>query len=114
MIAANGLLVLTQIMMKLGQHAEADGYLQSALLIAENTLAMSLSTEQCRLETRPNGGVSAVGKDGVVMPFESILRNSTVTWNKHSRSRSGDNGLVYADYYLIDFGNRLLQLGLQM
>ncbi|SPN99195.1 related to glucuronyl hydrolase [Cephalotrichum gorgonifer] len=109
--AANGLLVLAQILMKRGQHLQADGYLQNAVLIVEDMLALSLSKEECRLETRPNGGVSAVGKNSVPVPFESIIRNSTVTWNEHSRSRNGDHGLVYADYYLIEFGNRLLQLG---
>jgi hypothetical protein len=110
-IVANGLLVLVQILIKRGQHTEADGYLRNAIMIVEDTLALCLSKEQVLLETRPNGGVSVAFKNGASAPFESILRNSTVTWNKHSQSRNGDHGLVYADYYLIEFGNRLLQLG---
>jgi hypothetical protein len=46
--------------------------------------------------------------------FESILKHSTVCNNaaSFSNSKSGDQGLVYADYYLLEFGSRLLQMGL--
>ncbi|KAF6803391.1 unsaturated glucuronyl hydrolase [Colletotrichum musicola] len=111
LIAANGMLLLTQIMMRRGQPEMADRYLKSALRIVEETLRLCLSEEQCRLEASPHQGVAAVSADPLRGPFQSILRRSTVTWNKSSRSRSGDHGLVYADYYLIEFGNRLLQLG---
>jgi hypothetical protein len=44
--------------------------------------------------------------------FECILRNSTTNWNPHAHKKYKDHGLVYADYYLLEFGNKLLRAGL--
>ncbi|KAL3455890.1 hypothetical protein BJX64DRAFT_271572, partial [Aspergillus heterothallicus] len=40
--------------------------------------------------------------------FEAILRNATVS-NNPEGAQIQDHGLVYADYYLIQFGTRLLR-----
>jgi hypothetical protein len=41
--------------------------------------------------------------------FEAILRNATVSNNPEGAQIVRDHGLVYADYYLIEFGTRLLR-----
>ncbi|TVY62454.1 Unsaturated chondroitin disaccharide hydrolase [Fusarium oxysporum f. sp. cubense] len=111
-VAACGMLLLTQALMSLCRQEQAKRYLGSALRVVQDTLSLSLSPERVRLESRPNGGMSATACEPLQKNFDCILRNSTVTWNEHSLSASADHGLVYADYYLIEFGNKLLQLGL--
>ncbi|WAO91154.1 Hypothetical protein NCS54_00860900 [Fusarium falciforme] len=111
-VAAYGMLLLAQTLMSLGRQEQAKRYLGSALRIVEDTLNLSMSRERVRLESHPNGGVTATACEPLQKHFDCILRNSTVTWNEHSLSASADHGLVYADYYLIEFGNKLLQLGL--
>jgi hypothetical protein len=46
--------------------------------------------------------------------FDAILKHATVCFNAQSveTSRGSDTGLVYADYYLVEFGTRLLRMGL--
>ncbi|KAL0944964.1 unsaturated glucuronyl hydrolase [Colletotrichum truncatum] len=110
--AAYGMLLLAQILMSLGRHEPANRYMNSAFTIIQDTLNFSLSQEKLRLECNSTGSISAVACEPLQNRFDSILRNSTVTWNAASRSASADHGLVYADYYLIEFGNKLLQLDL--
>ncbi|KAF2013158.1 glycoside hydrolase family 88 protein [Aaosphaeria arxii CBS 175.79] len=110
-VAANGLLLLSQTLTSLGRHDQAKDYMKNALRIVDDTIRLTLSKERVRLESVPNGLASAAACEPNQKVFEAILRSSTVTWNDQSRSASADHGLVYADYYLIEFGNKLLQLG---
>lgn len=41
---------------------------------------------------------------------DSVLSGATVNNNKDAFDRSSETGLVYADYYLIEAGNRLLEI----
>lgn len=41
-----------------------------------------------------------------------ILQHSTVNNHENAHSRSADTGLVYADYYFLETGNRMLDMGL--
>ncbi|KAH8893633.1 Six-hairpin glycosidase [Thozetella sp. PMI_491] len=109
--AANGMLILAQALMARGLHTRANRYRDGALNIVQDTLSLSLSREQARLHSVPNGGVSVESANPELKTFDSILRDSTVAWNEHNLARSAEHGLIYADYYLIEFGNRLLQLG---
>lgn len=110
-IVVNGLLVFVQILIKCGQYIEVDGYLWNVIMIVEDMLVLCFLKEQVFLEMRFNGGVLVVFKNGVLVLFESILRNLMVIWNKYSQSWNGDYGLVYVDYYLIEFGNCFFQFG---
>lgn len=110
-IAANGMLILAQSLLAQGLHTQAQRYLCGAFKIVEDTMRLSMAGEQASVQLDLNGKISTVSEAAHEMQFDAILRNSTVTWNEHSRVRSADHGLVYADYYLIEFGNRLLQLG---
>ena len=113
-IAANGMLVLSQTLAtstssyyrKLSEH-----YLSMALKIISDTLAFSLSKEKARFAILENGrvGVEDVKKGE---RFDAILKNATANHNSKDWRRYWDHGLVYADYYLVEFGNRLLRMGL--
>jgi hypothetical protein len=116
LIAANGLLVLSQALTWRGRHAQASWYTVSAIRIVGDTLALATAREQACLRLDPVAGIKAVSasealKDCKPKPFASILTGSTVSWNMDNINASANHGLVYADYYLLDFGNRLLGLG---
>ncbi|RSL59894.1 hypothetical protein CEP54_007040 [Fusarium duplospermum] len=107
--AANGLLVLSQALAMENRSLSAR-YLEAAITIVEDTLAYSLSQERAELGTQ---GGELVGIDSATgRTFESILRNATVSNNPAGIAQIRDHGLVYADYYLIEFGTRLLRMGL--
>ncbi|KAF3809821.1 Unsaturated glucuronyl hydrolase [Colletotrichum gloeosporioides] len=109
--AANGLLILAQSLAGQGLHDLSDRFLQGGLRIVGETLEFSLADEKARLDIGTNGeltGIDAVGGEC----FESVLKNATVCNNPMSNHRMKDHGLVYADYYLVEFGTRLLRMGL--
>jgi uncharacterized protein YyaL (SSP411 family) len=101
MIAANGLLLLHQAL------GTKSVYLQNALRIAEDTLAHSLSPQTGSFHLDRNGKIMALGSK-----YDSILTNATANNNEHALIRYSDHGLVYADYYFLEFGNRLMRLGI--
>ncbi|KAJ2904060.1 uncharacterized protein MKZ38_008871 [Zalerion maritima] len=114
-IAANGMLVLSSALSGLGRHSHAARYLDYALRIVEDTIAFSLAEEKAVLKS----GGGGAGEDGFGVvdanegsTFEAILKNATANHNAKDYKRYWDHGLVYADYYLIEFGNRLLKMGL--
>ncbi|KAF4974594.1 hypothetical protein FZEAL_8521 [Fusarium zealandicum] len=108
--AANGLLILSQALAPHNSSLSAR-YLEAALTIVDDTLAYSLSQDKARIVTGQDGQL--IGVDSVAgKTFESILLNATVSNNKAGIKQIRDHGLVYADYYLLEFGNRLLRMGL--
>lgn len=44
--------------------------------------------------------------------WDSILMNATINNNEYATRQSNNTGLVYADYYFLQYGNLLLELGL--
>jgi hypothetical protein len=44
--------------------------------------------------------------------FDGILERSTANFNQDHADRTWDHGLVYADYYFLELGNRFLDMGL--
>ena len=127
-IAANGLLLIHQALQSLSadQHEIAsadslkagsrlDDYLDAALQIVSETLDLSLDRDFAGLE-RPSSTVSeeALGIEAQIRPsrFDAILRNATANNNRHAHKRYWDHGLVYADYFLLEFGNKLCRMGL--
>lgn len=57
-----------------------------------------------------NGEV--VIKDDGEERFDVIFKNVIVNYNVKDYKWYWDYGFVYGDYYLIEFGNRLLKMGL--
>ncbi|KAG4436262.1 hypothetical protein IFR05_008244 [Cadophora sp. M221] len=106
MIAANGLLLLHQVLRGQGEGAR---YLAAAMRIATETIELSLS------EDKASFAPVADGKDALSVPegsFDAILRNATACRNEDSLRQYWDHGLVYADYYFLEFGNKLIRMGL--
>lgn len=101
MIAANGMLLLHQAL------GSSSRYLDEALHIVRDTIALCRAPDRARLVV---GEDSRIVADGV--KFDAILRHATANNNEYSLTRYSDHGLVYADYYFLEFGNKLLRMGL--
>jgi hypothetical protein len=127
-ITANGLLIIHQALQSLSSStasqlcSRADtNFLDIALQIASQTLDMSYDSDLASFQAPAKAMVNGNGvNSGAVASelkiresgFECILRNSTTNWNEHAHMKYADHGLVYADYYLLEFGNKLLRAGL--
>jgi hypothetical protein len=112
-IAANGMLLLSQSMTALGNDVLAERYRVAAIRIVSDTLEYSLSTEKARFADEMVNAAKIQIKDAVEgQRFDAILKNATANHNAHDHDRYSDHGLVYADYYLLEFGNQLLRMGL--
>jgi hypothetical protein len=114
MIAANGMLLLhqaLQIQRHSGVSVEYDGrkYLDVALKIATDTIQYAVDKEDnAHFEVNPDNGKVQVSPGS----WDAILRHSTANNNLNAMKRYKDHGLVYADYYFLEFGNKLLRMGL--
>ncbi|OBT76948.1 hypothetical protein VF21_04149 [Pseudogymnoascus sp. 05NY08] len=112
-IAANGMLLLSQSMVELGDEILAERYRSAAIRIVTDTLEFSLSTEKARFADHTGGAEKIHVEDAVAgQRFDAILKNATANHNSNDHDRYSDHGLVYADYYLLEFGNQLLRMGL--
>lgn len=104
-IAANGMLVLSQALAGLGR-PESQRFRDMSLTIIQDTLDFSLAPEKATIDA--DGQV----RDTTGARFDAVLKNATANHNAKDHKRYWDHGLVYGDYYLIEFGNRLLKMGL--
>ncbi|CAN6674806.1 hypothetical protein TRVA0_066S00276 [Trichomonascus vanleenenianus] len=97
MIAAEG-------MIKIFKATKEEKYLTDALRIVNGCLKGHAAGEAKLNED----GTVELGEDDV------ILLDSTMFWNNDAPDiyRNSMHGLVYADYYLLELGNMLLDLGL--
>lgn len=133
-IAANGLLLIQQALdglsnqqkathdrPQLSNGEDAGDFLEVALRIVQETLDMSLDRDfahfaDCSSNKRGSieGRCSDQGLEAEILPssFDAILRNATANNNEHAHKRYWDHGLVYADYFLLEFGNKLCRFGL--
>jgi hypothetical protein len=113
--AANGMLIISSALMAQCDTAGAEWFLGKALAIMRDTLALSYASDELQIQTklRADGStkIVAVAKNDLEQPFDAILRNATANYNINWSDKYSDHGLVYADYYLLEFGNRLLQFG---
>lgn len=112
-IAANGMLALSQSMAALGDTVLAERYRSTAIRIVTDTLEYSLSVEKAKFVERGYKGYNAIQIEDVEagQRFDSILKNATANHNAYDHDRYSDHGLVYADYFLLEFGNQLLRMG---
>ena len=115
MIAANGMLLLHQVLIAENRRDEAASYLEAVLSIVQDTLAFSLAAEKSAfLPTRSSEKAYPAVKE--VSPgvdtFDAILKHATANNNEFSYKRYADHGLVYADYYFLELGNKFLRMGL--
>lgn len=110
-IAANGMLVLSQALAGSGSYELSERYRLMAIRIVKDTLDFSLSQEKSKFALKPDGTFQVQDLEPN-SHFEAILKNATANHNAKDYKRYWDHGLVYGDYYLIEFGNRLLKMGL--
>ncbi|KAF4438878.1 hypothetical protein F53441_12699 [Fusarium austroafricanum] len=110
-IAANGMLVLSQALAAGGSHDLSERYRSMAIRIVRDILDFSLAQEKSMMKLKEDGSFKIQDLKPKAH-FEAILKNATANHNAKDYKRYWDHGLVYADYYLIEFGNRLLKMGL--
>ena len=111
MIAANGMLVISQALAGLNQPVLSSRYRHAALLLVQDALGFALAPEKAHLISAPYQQIRAVEQHSGVR-FDGMLKFGTANNNAQARKRYANHGLVYGDYYLIEFGNRLLRMGL--
>jgi hypothetical protein len=120
-IAANGLMIIHQSLQSISSAQAAlrldsgTNFLEIALQIVSEILDMSYDQDLASFQTAVKGNVNGAGPAEIQVKesgFDAILRNSTTNWNEHAHMKYADHGLVYADYYLLEFGNKLLRAGL--
>jgi hypothetical protein len=121
MATANGLLIIHQSLQSLpaSEVARLAGldacFLDTALQIVSQTLDMSYDRDLASFEGPAKSMVNGAGAAEIRVcesGFDAILRNSTTNWNPDAHQKYKNHGLVYADYYLLEFGNKLLRAGL--
>ena len=117
-IAANGMLVLSQALAGAGEMGLSARFRDASVGIMRDTLDFALAREKVRFRPGAGGGVGVDG-GGLVTEdvvegsrFDALLKFGTANNNTHARKRYANHGLVYGDYYLVEFGNRLLRMGL--
>ncbi len=107
LIAANGLLLLHQALQGTSPNQNSV-YLAAALRIMRDTVGYSLDRDDVA-----SFSVDASGKIRVAPGlWDAIVKHSTANNNANALMRYRDLGLVYADYYFLEFGNKLLRMGL--
>lgn len=114
-ITANGLLIIHQALQSLPSSTASRlsqdlNFLDVALTIVSETLDLALDQDFAELKHSkdPQSPWNITKESG----FDAILRHSTANNNEHAHKPYSDHGLVYADYYLLEFGNKLLRMGL--
>jgi hypothetical protein len=122
-ITANGLFIIHQSLQSLPSSLSEElsggkNYLEIALQIVDETLDMALDRDFASFEVQQSKMVNGTGastEEEVKIresSFDAILRHATANNNEHAHMKYWDHGLVYADYFLMEFGNKLLRASL--
>lgn len=101
MITANGFLIIYE-------HTKDTAYLNNALYLLRSTIKLSLAPKASFCKSKDGENNNDVDLGG----FDTILMNATINHNGDAIRRLADTGLVYADYFFITAGNKLLEMGL--
>ena len=120
-IAASGLLLLQQQVNRSIRDCDNHNYTDAAIRLLTSAVNLALASEitfDDIDENNPNSTLGAVteistpANTSVSKGFESILMHGTANNNPNAGDgTSYDTGLVYGDYYLLEAGNRLLEMG---
>ncbi|KAJ6003097.1 hypothetical protein N7451_005644 [Penicillium sp. IBT 35674x] len=114
MIAANGMTILYGLLQGAGKNELAKRYLDYSLVIAKDTVALAYNNDEMGMSFDSETGKIKTYAIGTVdgRSFDGILERSTSNFNQDHADRTWDHGLVYADYYFLELGNRFLDMGL--
>lgn len=110
-IAANGMLIISQALTGLGNDLLATRFRSAAVDIVEDLLTVALAPEKARLSIDADGAIEVEDCEAGET-FEGLMKYGTVNYHEHALNRRANQGIVYGDYYLVEFGNMLLKLGL--
>lgn len=120
-IAASGLLLLQEQVNKSLKGCDPHNYTTAATNLLSAAVDLALADEITFSfidRNHPNATLGAVtdvatpANTSISKGFESILMHGTANNNPNAgEGRSWDTGLVYGDFYLIEAGNRLLEMG---
>ncbi|KAJ7476203.1 Six-hairpin glycosidase-like protein [Mycena latifolia] len=115
--AANGLLMihlaLTSTAFADHPHSRDARYFTAAVELIRDTIDMCLTPAARFVPDADGAGLTDDGTGKVELGeggWETILQHATVNNYEFAPRRWADHGLVYGDYYFIEFGNRLLQM----
>ena len=111
MIAANGLLILYAQLARLGDIHSARRYLEYVTRIVNDTVALAYNQDEMCIRVDEQTGSIRI-ETCSQRRFDAILSRSTANFNAHHPHRFWNHGLVYADYYFLELGNRLCDMGL--
>lgn len=110
MIAANGMVLLHQILSSQGSQSP---YISAVRNIVRDTIDLALSEDRVAF-TNGSDRKRMIGtlelEDGKC--WDSILTDATANNNEYAIHRYSRHGLVYADYYFLELGNKMLRMGL--
>lgn len=115
MIAAYGMLLIHQALVALGRPSR---YLKEALgitrVVCANHLnpAAALFETTIQVETVEHGCMQKAVQHVEMGIGDTILNGATINNFEFAPRRWADHGLVYADYYFLLVGNKLLDLGI--
>jgi uncharacterized protein YyaL (SSP411 family) len=115
MIAAYGMLLIHQALVALGQPSR---YLVEALKIIRVVCANHLNPAAALLETKTqvetveHGRVQEAVQHIEMGIGDTILNGATINNFEFAPRKWADHGLVYADYYFLLVGNKLLDMGI--
>lgn len=113
MIVAYGLLLIHQALTSLGQES---GYINHALRLVEAVTtqhmnpAASFVTENDSIEMVERPTESLISRSVDMGGAETILNGATINNHEYAPRRWANHGLVYADYYFLLVGNKILEM----
>lgn len=111
-IAANGMLLISEALAADQQFLVSRGFRDCAIGVVRALLRDALAEKAKFVAGGLDGKTFEVEDVEVGKTFDAILKNATANNNAGANRRYRSHGLVYADYYLLQFGNQLLRMGL--
>lgn len=115
MIAAYGMLLLHQAISELKQQSR---YLDKALEIVSAVCATNInpsakfSVLKQNIDTVEHGTTEDLALQVTMGDGETIINGATINNYEFAPRRWANHGLVYADYYFLLVGNKLLEMGI--
>lgn len=115
MIAAYGMLLIHEALAAFGRSSkylkDAIKLVRSACINHTNPPATFLACAEV-VETVERGATIQAGLDVNMGIGDTILKGATINNYEYAPRRWADHGLVYADYFFLLVGNKLLEMGI--